>query len=117
MRTIVNTVRFIERELSRRPEKEGLIDLDRDRITWSHPRYAFKVYPVCVACKRKGYKLFHVSRCDPAGNILEGDAALLENKRVLRSARKYWNDADEILGEPRYPKEPVEVLSLASIGA
>ena len=108
VRTLVKAVRFIGRELPSRPEKEGLVDMDLDRFSWSHPRFAVKVYPFNPSKKYKGYKSFPVNRRDPAGNLLHGDAALQENSKVLRFARKYWNSTDETK-EYRYPMHLLEV--------
>ena len=58
VRTLVNVVRFLGRELANRPVNEGLHPVDRHRITWSHPRYSFKVSPSVARDNKKGFKLF-----------------------------------------------------------
>ena len=109
MRRLVKAVRFIGRELSDRPVQQGLVDMDLHRISWSHPRFAFKVYPFNPSKKLLGYKSFPVKRRDPAGELLLGDAALQDNSRALRFARKYWNSTNEKEGEDRYPLHLLEV--------
>lgn len=103
VRGLVKAVRLIGRELAYRPVQQGLADMDLHRISWSHPRFAFKVYPFNPSKPLLGCKSVPVKRRDPAGELLLGDAALLANSKALRFARKYWNSTDEKEGEYRYP--------------
>jgi hypothetical protein len=107
VRTVVSLARFFGRELASRPPNEGLCTIDEQRIVWSHPRHAFKVLVCRPPSLWRRYKIFKVERRDRAGILYDDDAAILENSRVLRAARKYWNAVDESF-EMRYPAKYLE---------
>ena len=107
VRTVVSLARFFGRELASRPPNEGLCAIDEQRIVWSHPGHAFKVLVCRPPSLWRRYKIFKVERRDRAGILYDDDAAILENSRVLRVARKYWNAVDESF-EMRYPAKYLE---------
>ena len=107
VRTVVSLARFFARELASRPPNQGLCTLDAQRIVWSHPRHAFKVLVCRPPLLWRRYKIFNVERRDRAGILYDDDAAILENSRVLRAARKYWNEADKSF-EIRYHEQYLE---------
>ena len=107
VRTVVSLARFFGRELASRPPNEGLCTIDEQRIVWSHPRHAFKVLVCRPPSLWRRYKIFKVERRDRAGILYDDDAAILENSRVLRVARKYWNAVDESF-DLRYPAKYLE---------
>ena len=111
VRLVINAARFFGRELDERPRNELLRGNDEDRITWSHPRHAFKVYRVAIGMMRTQCKVFKVERRGRAGILLSRPAMQLESSRVICLARKYWNAADESDGM-RYPENLLFPISL-----
>ena len=107
VRTVVSLARFFGRELASRPPNQGLCTIDAERIVWSHPRHAFKVLVCRPPLLWRRYKIFNVERRDRAGIPYDDDAAILENSRVLRAARRYWNAADKSF-EIRYHEQYLE---------